>query len=238
MKAINNRAFPDLHTHILPFIDDGPKSVEEAVGILLEEKRQGITDIALTPHFSLENGDIASFLKKREDCYNALISAVEKEPLLDGIRLYRGAEVEYNPNLIYEDLRELCYESTGYLLVELMPSYPFNLENTVFSLLSQGITPVLAHVERFDYLVGNKKLLSELKDAGVLFQCNATSVLDGNFKRNFKKLLKQGFVDIIASDTHGLNRRPPRLKEAEERLKKHSGRLISNAVKIITDAQV
>ena len=237
MKATSNRAFPDLHTHILPFIDDGPQTVEEAVGVLLEEKRQGITDIALTPHFSLEHTDVASFLKKREESYNALISAVENEPLLEGIRLYKGAEVEYNPNLIYEDLRELCYEGTGYLLLELMPSYPFNLENTVFSLLSQGIIPVLAHIERFDYLVGNKKLLLELKDAGVLFQCNATSVLDGHFKRNFKKLLKQGFVDIIASDTHGLNRRPPRLKEAEEKLNKQSGRLVSNAVKIITDTQ-
>lgn len=235
MKAINNRVLTDLHTHILPFIDDGPKTVEEAVGILLEEKRQGVTHIALTPHFSLDNTDIASFVKKREECYKALTLAVENEPLLEGIRFYKGAEVEYNPNLVFEDLKELCYEGTGYLLLELLPSYPFNLENTVFSLLSQGVTPVLAHIERFDYLVGNKKLLLELKDAGALFQCNATSVLDGRFKKSFKKLLKQGFVDIIASDTHGLSRRPPRLEAAHDKLKKQSASFISNAVKIITD---
>ncbi len=238
MKRLNNRTVPDLHTHILPDIDDGSRTVEASLELLSAEAEQGVTDIAFTPHFYIEDIDIKSFCDRRDEAFSLLMKAVENDPVLSGLRFYKGAEVAYSPNLIYEDLTPLCYEGTRYLLLELSYGFPFNLENTLFSLINNGYRPILAHTERYPYLVNDKKLLSSIKEMGVVLQSNAGAVLGGSYKKEVKKLLKFGFVDILSSDTHNLTRRPPRLAEALLKLKDKGGAMISNAVKVITDTEV
>lgn len=223
----------DLHTHILPAVDDGPQTVEEALGILFAEKQQGITQIVLTPHFIMSEIDIQSFIKQRNTSFALLLEKIKETDELKDMSFRLGAEVRYDPHLVTVDFRSLCIEGTNYLLLEPLWSYPFNFEHTIATMLDNGVTPVLAHIERFDYLVNDKKLLKKLKDDGVLFQCNASSLFIKPYLKNFKKLLRRGFVDILASDTHDTELRPPLLAQALDQLNKDSRRLIQNASDIL-----
>ena len=228
----DNGILADLHTHILQEIDDGPSSVEESIAILKEEAKQGITHIALTPHFSLSDVSVDDFLKQREQSFNKLIDEVARHPDLADIQFLLGAEVSYNPNLIYEDIGKFCIGDTTYLLLELLSSYPFNLEKTVSWMVAQGITPIIAHAERYGYLMSNLSLLDSLIEAGAIIQCNADSVLSIFGSGRVKMLIKYGYIHILASDTHSLDKRPPRLARAYEKLKKSRDLLINNAAKV------
>lgn len=234
----NNSALADIHTHILPAIDDGAKNADEAIKLLLTEQRQGVTDVVLTPHFNLADCSVDEFLHARNTSFDVLREKIKETEVLNDIKLYLGAEVRYDPNLIYTDIYKLCIENTSYLLLELSGSYPFNFEQTVHWMLSQGVTPILAHIERYDYLVSNPKLLDELLSQGVIFQCNATSLFSKRSCGRVKKLIKKGYVQLLASDTHNLETRPPMLKEALAKLRKYSDELTLNSVKVVSDRLV
>ncbi len=195
------------------------------------EAQQGITDVVLTPHFNLANESVEEFLGRREKAFS-LFSDKVKETELD-LNIHLGAEVRYYPSLISSDISNLCIENTSYLLLELASSYPLNFEQTINWMLSKGVTPILAHVERYDYLCSDKKLLLELLDSGVIFQCNASSLLKPHYSRRVKKLLKNGFVHILASDAHNLTGRPPVLAQGLKKVSKFSDLLIANSQRII-----
>lgn len=231
----NNFSVADIHTHILPCIDDGAASLEEAIKLLYEEQKQGVTDIVLTPHFNIQDTTIQEFVSKRDAAFETLSKEIEKHPSLSGLNLYLGAEVKYNPNLIYNDVFELCIKNTSYLLLELSMSHPFNFEQTVLWMLSKGISPILAHVERYEYITSNPKLLENLLYAGVVFQCNASSLYSKHFGKRVKKLLKHGYVQLLASDTHNMNMRPPELIKGLEKYPKYTEMLVSNSMKVINN---
>lgn len=238
MKPINNCRAADIHTHILPMMDDGAGSVEEALELLKKEKEQGITDIVFTPHFTLDDENIESFISRREMAYEHLMSAVKEEPLLSSLKFYKGAEVWYDPNIIYQDVEKLCIENTSYMLLELMHSYPFNLENTLRNIVSMGVTPIVAHVERYPYLIRHPETMEPLVELGTVFQCNASTIVSKRQKRSVMKLIKRGLIHVIASDTHNVEYRPPNLADAYEILKKSSDYFISNSVNIVNDALI
>ena len=225
----------DIHTHILPNMDDGAESVEEAMRLLLAEKRQGVTDVVFTPHFVMHDNDVDAFIERRNTSFAILQDMIKESSMFDEMRFYLGAEVRYDPHLINIELDKLCIEGTSYLLLEPLGSNSFNFEQTVYTILSKGITPVLAHVERFDYLVRDKKFLSRLKADGVIFQCNASALSSKFYSSNLKKLLRNGFVHILASDAHNITRRPPMLSEGYEKLKKHREELMLNAENLINN---
>jgi len=102
-------------------------------------------------------------------------------------------------------------------------------------MLSRGITPILAHIERYEYLRSDSPLLERLIDSGVLLQCNASSVFGKNRSSTVIKLIKRGYVDLLASDCHSPVYRPPNLFEAYKKLKKESERLIDNSLKVVND---
>ncbi len=233
MPKTNNSSFADIHTHILPEFDDGARTMEESLKMILAEIRQGVTDIVLTPHFSLQNETIEEFLKRRNASFGLLSDKIKENGLSDKITLHLGAEVKYDPNLIYSDIFSLCIGETSYLLLELDKSYPFNLDQTVDWMLSKGITPIFAHVERYSYLIKNKKLMEKFLYEGVVFQSNASSILRRHYSRKIKKLIKQGYVKLLASDAHGIDERPPLLKEGVFSVAKYSEMLISNSAKVI-----
>ena len=233
MLKKNNFRLADIHTHILPCFDDGARSAEEAVRMLFAEIRQGVTDVALTPHFNLANESIEDFLKRREVSFKQLSEKIIENELTGKINLHLGAEVKYDPNLIYSDIFKLCIGETSYLLLELDKSYPFNLESTVDWLLSKGITPIFAHVERYSYLINNKNLMERFLYDGVVFQCNASSLLGRHYAKDVKKLIKNGYVQLLASDAHGIDERPPVLKKGIESVAKFSNMLASNSIKVV-----
>ena len=158
---------------------------------------------------------------------------IKENDVFSGVTLHLGAEVKYDPNLIYSDIFKLCIGDTSYLLLELDKSHPFNLEQTVGWMLSKGITPVFAHIERYSFLIKNKQLMEEFLYEGVLFQSNASSILNRRHSKTIKKLIKHGYVQLLASDTHGTDERPPILKKGLESVPKFSEMLASNSVKVV-----
>lgn len=200
----------DLHCHVLPGIDDGCKNSEESVGVLRASAAQGVCGIIATPHY-YPRETIGNFLKRRSEAVQRLRQRMQsEEDELPG--LCYGAEVAYHSGLVYEEQLELlCLGKSHYLLLEL----PFSqwspaVLRDVHKLNGLGITPVIAHIERYIKLQ-SPKVIEELLDSDVLIQMNAEA-LQGKWKgHNARKMLQKGQIHVLASDSHNLTSRPPNL---------------------------
>lgn len=198
----------DMHTHILPSVDDGAKSIEDSLAIINRLKRAGITDICLTPHFYTHKESLDDFILRRNKAF-AELSAYR-----DDVNLHLGAEVYVTKFLFSNesDLKDVCYEGTKYMLTEFPYSSTFEGESMVFInklINNYGITPVLAHVERYPYLLKKLGVLEELIDMGVIIQSNACSFSEFPLKLKLTKMLKNGYIHLIGSDAHSLSRNNP-----------------------------
>ena len=197
----------DLHTHILPGMDDGPKTLLDAIALLERAAIQGVDRIALTSHFSCENESVEAFLARREMAFSALREACPKE-----LSLKRGCEVYFSPRLLTENVEALCLEGTKVLLLELpVLQKPAFLREVLTALVQNGITPLIAHVERYQYVAQDPRILADWVELGALIQVNAQSVLDGGLAR---KLIKWGLCHAVASDAHSIRYRPVNLRPA------------------------
>ena len=203
----------DIHSHILPNMDDGSRSVEESLALLRLSAAQGIACVAATPHFYAEDNSPAEFLKRRAS--SAAELRAHWEPGLP--RLLLGAEVCCFEGMSrVSELDALRIEGTELLLLE-MPFRPWTdrLIREVLTIQERsGVTVVLAHVER--YLPGQADAWDILTDAGVLTQCNASFFLRWQTRRKAARLLNQGRIHFLGSDCHNTAIRPPRLGNALE----------------------
>lgn len=203
----------DLHTHILPGMDDGPKSLPDAIALLERAAIQGVDRIALTSHFHCENESVEAFLARREIAFTALREACPKE-----LTLKRGCEVYFSPRLLTENAEVLCLEGTKVLLLELpVLQKPAFLREVLTALSQKGITPLIAHVERYQYVAQDPRILGDWVELGALIQVNAQSILDGGLAR---KLIKWGLCHVIASDAHSIRHRPVNLGTALDTVSK------------------
>lgn len=198
----------DIHTHILPNMDDGAKDIEQSKIMLQMLKEQGITDVVLTPHYYPFESPLKTFLKKREECFNE-VKAVFDEL---GLNAHIGAEVYFSDMLLaQESLKDLCIDGGRYLLLEL----PFGerdkqkIISTMHKLnANYSIKIILAHLNRYRRFF-KKDFLDEVNKMGCLVQVDAT-VLNNKFKR--KKILKyidQGLIHLVGSDCHNSTTRKP-----------------------------
>lgn len=201
----------DLHTHILPGMDDGAADARQSLSMLKCQWDQGVKTVALTPHYYPQRRSIDSFLRRREDALRLLRDGIEAsadQAQLPELRL--GAEVYYVPGMWeWPELPRLCYEGTKVLLIEL-PFTPWNDEmfRELHRILSRrGITPMIAHLDRY-LRVQKPNQLQRLLDMELPYQVSASAVLHPFFRRA-RKLWLQGGVPI--SDCHDERRRPPNL---------------------------
>ena len=213
----------DLHSHILPEMDDGAADLEAALILLTMQANQGVERIALTSHYNCDEQTPEEFLQRRAASWEKLKTAAEAAGLSPELKL--GCEVYFSPKLRQLDCRKLCLEGTELLLLELPVNYcPEFLEETLWDLQSQGITPMIAHVERYGYMLEDPQLLVRLAREGIYAQVNANSLLrQDKRKKQVLKLLKWGLVQVVCSDTHSPDKRPPRLAEAMAVIKKKLG---------------
>ena len=194
-----NLSLTDLHTHILPFVDDGATDVTMSVEILCSQKSKGIDRVALTPHYYPLQETLDVFLARRQEAYTMLLSCYDKNTMP---QLCLGAEVRYTPKLVELDLRQLTIGSGSYLLLELpdMGTPPL-LEQIVDFMLLQGITPVLAHIERCDFFRNEPEELLKFAQRGVLAQISASAIA-GRVDDFALACLKNGLAHVISSDVH------------------------------------
>ena len=197
----------DLHTHILPQFDDGADSLETAWEMLRVQKRSGVDRVMLTSHFYPLREELDSFLERRQLAYSELLSGWDAETMPE-LRL--GAEVRYSAELLDMDLRQVTLGESDYLLLELSDTrLPSHIRDVADGMMMQGITPVLAHVERCTYFRKEPDRLLELISMGVLAQVSAKVLKDKEDKKFAKACLDNGLAHVIVSDAHGLKHRTP-----------------------------
>lgn len=192
----------DIHSHLLAPLDDGVKSVEEAVDLILQFKRLGYTRLITTPHIMSDHyrNTEALILDKLEELRNVL-----KEKNIQ-IAIEAAAEY-YLDEVFFEKLTDqepLLTFGRNYLLFETnFFSEPLNLKEFIFKAISSGYKLVLAHPERYQYM--DLKKAQDLKDRGLFFQINLSS-LTGFYSRPIQKiayqLIDKGWVDFLGSDCH------------------------------------
>ncbi|MBQ9967406.1 MAG: hypothetical protein IJO88_01630 [Oscillospiraceae bacterium] len=207
----------DLHTHILPHIDDGSPDVETSLAMLRLEAEQGVGHVALTPHFSARRDDPDRFLTVRERAMAELRAAMPADAGLPALCL--GAEVSYFRGMSdCEALKDLCIEGTHYILIELPATrWDSQILRDLEELPSkQGLRPIVAHVERYLPAFSAGEVLRKLLERPLLLQANAGFFLRRRTAPMALRMLRQGQIHLLGSDCHDLTERPPELGKAAE----------------------
>lgn len=233
----------DIHNHLINNVDDGSRSFEESIKVLSDLSSNGITDVILTPHFIPETKYVSSKIdniKKMKELQNEL-----KSNNID-INLYIGNEIYIDKNIVdYIKKNKMCsLNNTEYILVELPMSgiYP-DYQDIFYSLIDIGFKVVLAHPERYTSFQNSFNRLYELRDLGVLFQCNIDSILGfygKEAKKFMKRMLKEKLVSFIGTDIHNAKDDYSYIEKAKNKFKKYlsdseiEDLLINNPKKIIT----
>ena len=195
----------DIHSHIMYGIDDGSKDIETSIEILKEAKKEGITDIFLTPHY-IENSKYNTNNKKKNELLKKLQKQIEKENL--DINLYIGNEIYINESIIeYIKNKEISsLNNSKYILVELpMGKMYQNTKHILFNLIRNGYIVILAHPERYIYLKNHDEVLDEFLSMGVLLQGNYRSLFGyygRDAKKALKKYIKRHQISFLGSDIH------------------------------------
>ena len=213
----------DLHCHILPGMDDGAKDTAVSLELLRREYEDGVRNIAFTSHFNSERTTVEAFTVKRQTAFEQLTAALEGQPMQFDFKL--GAEVFFSPGLCELDTRALCMGDTAYLLLEFPTTHkPHFIRQTLYNLQQQGIVPLIAHIERYPYVLEDPTLLYDWVAAGAYAQINAGALLEPKLCKKLCKFIQWGLVHVISTDTHSPDKRPPRMAQGVQQLEKLLGK--------------
>ncbi|ALF09253.1 tyrosine-protein phosphatase [Parageobacillus thermoglucosidasius] len=207
----------DIHSHILPGVDDGAQTVADAIAMAREAVKEGIATIIATPHY--KNGKYDNEKQSIMAAVTRFNETIKQHKI--PLTVLPGQEIR-----IHGDLQESFEKGevlpiagdSQYLLIE----FPFDhvpryADRLLFDLQLKGLIPVIAHPERNAEIIENPDRLYELVKKGVLTQLTAASV-SGHFGKNIKKfslqLIEANLAHFIASDAHNTTSRPFRLREA------------------------
>lgn len=206
----------DLHSHCIPGVDDGAKTVDESLQMLEDSFRQGVTICAATPHCILHRPEgIDEFLKRRtagaEVLQKAMASGNAEYP-----KLIFGAEIYLDNDIsAFDKTEKLCIGDTPYILVE-FPTERYNPRCTewLYSLTLKGMKPVIAHVDRYSF---RKRLMEELRGVELVYQINATRFLSMVGRKMVKEILQSSDKCFVSSDMHNTKTRPCNMRAAYEK---------------------
>ena len=212
----------DIHSHILPGVDDGAATVEEALEMLRIAELDGIDRIVATPHVPPKPG-VDLIPEQIVALVGSLNEMVSNNAI--PIEILVGSEIRVEPNIV-ESLQRgdmLTLNGSPYVLLELplFGEWPAHVRDTIFDLQMAGYVPVLAHVERYPAVQRDPDLLEELVSTGVLMQVNADSIMGnsgGRARATARRLLRSHMAHIVASDAHSPRSRAPRIALAYERI--------------------
>lgn len=213
----------DLHTHILPGMDDGSRSVKQSIRMLEIEAEQGVDTVVMTPHYDAGKESPMAFALRKAKAERKLLEALgDRSGIPD---LLSGAEVAFFEGISrVETLKPLCIGGARFILIE-MPFCTWNKRMLgELDVLRQvrGVQPILAHIERYRSLQP-AGLFDELSEKGFWQQCNTSYFLHWQTSRQAMSMLKHRVVHFIASDCHGPEYRPPNLGETMAKIEKKMG---------------
>ena len=202
--------FLDFHTHILPDMDDGVAYPAESIQLLLAEKRSGVSDVCLTPHYYAEEESVSSFLNRRQRSFSLLRETMKKS-WRSFPKLHLGAEVHYYEGISREPLLSLlcCGASRCVLIEPPMRKWSESMFLELSDIRSkQHLQPVIAHLDRYISIFDDPSLCSQMRDHGFWIQFNASSFLQGQHRQLAFELFQSGEIYFVGSDAHNPHSRP------------------------------
>lgn len=222
----------DIHSHIVFDVDDGPKSRDDSRALLAEAYDQGVRTIVSTSHrrkgmFETPEDKIAANFK--------IVQELAKEIAPDLTILY-GAEIYYTSDILDKLENQIIprLNGTRYALIEFSMNTPYReIHNALSKVLMLGITPVIAHIERYNSLENDEKKVRELINMGCYTQINSSSVMKPKLfgdtykfmKKRARYFLERDLVHMVASDMHNLDDRKPYMRDAYELISEKYGEI-------------
>jgi tyrosine-protein phosphatase YwqE len=194
----------DMHSHLLPGIDDGAENIEHSLELIKGMRALGYKKLITTPHVMWD------MYKNTHEIIREKLKLVQEAVKNEGIDVEIQAAAEYFLDEHVEELMQnkepLLNISGNMVLTEFSMAFPaYNIKDILFTMQMQGYQPIIAHPERYIYLERNKEFYTELRDIGCLFQLNLLS-LAGGYGRSVGELanylLKNGFYNLIGTDLH------------------------------------
>ena len=205
----------DFHTHILPNIDDGSRSIDETFNLIKEAKEAGFEGIVLTSHYIEKYYE--TNVPERDVWVNAISENLRNKGM--DIDVYLGNEIYMSDNIIelLEDGKATTMNDTSYVLFELpMNAEPMNLYDMVYEMQQYKIVPILAHPERYSFVQTDPELIYDLIDKGVLMQANYGSIIGQYGKKAqmiVQKFLENNMIHMLGTDVHRQNTIYPKIPE-------------------------
>jgi tyrosine-protein phosphatase YwqE len=193
----------DVHSHLIPGIDDGSKTIEESIALLQKFVELGYKKVITTPHI------MSDFYRNNPQNIGEGLAILRQAITNQNIPIQIEAAAEYYLDFHLTELIEqksLMTFGDQYLLFELsFTAEQARIKETVFNLITEGYKPILAHVERYPYYINQWDKIEDYKNRGVLLQLNINS-LSGqygpNVKRMAEELIDRDWIDLIGSDCH------------------------------------
>lgn len=216
----------DMHSHIIPKIDDGSRSIEETFNLIQEAYRAGFRKIFCTSHYMEGNYDVS--IENREAIIKLIQQKLDDDQI--DIKLYNGCEVFITPELdeLLRQGKVGTLNNTRYLLMELPLNTEVNYwEEMLYKLASMSIVPIIAHPERYNVVQKDIKLCDRMIELGALLQSNYASTIGyyGHHAKNtVMKLLKQDKISFLGSDVHRTNTIYPQIDKIYSILEKKIGK--------------
>ncbi|KAB1153297.1 histidinol phosphatase [Tenacibaculum aiptasiae] len=234
-----NELFPDgfidIHSHLLPGIDDGAKDLENSISLITKMYSYGIKNFITTPHVL---GDVYPNSSKTIKDKLEIVRAELKKQGFDDIKINAAAEYMMDEQFV-ERLKadDILTLKDNYILVEM--SYfnaPYNLYDVLFEIQLKGYKPVLAHPERYNFYHNDFQNFYKLKKAGCVFQLNLLSLTEQYGKgvqKTAQKLLKENMYDFVGTDTHHHNHLKLLNKIGTVKIRKQIEHLLNNNKKFL-----
>lgn len=206
----------DFHTHILPNIDDGSRSIEETFHLIQEAEEVGFEGIVLTSHY------IENYYETDTPEREVWVNAIKENLQAKGIKtdLYLANEIYLSENMmsLLEEGKASTINNSCYVLFEMpLNNEPLNLYDVIYSLQENKLIPVLAHPERYSFIQKEPELIYDLIQKGCLMQANYGSIL-GKYgeKAEFivRKFLENNMIHFLGTDVHRQNSIYPKVPEA------------------------
>ncbi len=217
----------DFHSHILPAMDDGAENEEVSKELLKILSASKVDKVVLTPHFYRQDENISKFLERRNRSFVKLTTAINGDPSFPDLVL--GAEVLFTPSLSADpDFEKLCIDGTDYILLELpFQKFHDNFYSDFVKFQNRCDKKIiLAHIERYLRFGNSLNDLYRIIETGnITCQMNCSSIAKAGFleRRNLLKLINDGVISALGTDTHNTTTRPPMYAKAEEVIRRKCG---------------
>lgn len=238
--------FVDMHSHILPGVDDGSQTPEETKDMLAQAWDEGIQIVVATPHYHKHRGkNDLDLIKEKLILTRKLAKEIHPK-----MQICLGMEIHYEEDIpeLLKDGKVISLRKSRYILIEFSPDDTFQyIINAVRKLQMSGYSVIIAHIERYNCLQTNVSNIEYLREMGAYLQVNAGSIT-GAYGRSIKKLLrdimKRELVQLVGTDAHGSKKRTPRMREAYREVVKKAGEdyanriFIENAIKILRNEEI